>query len=83
MKAHKKRIDRLEQSIGGGDDDDTILIIRLGWPEDDKKPPIVCRRTPAGKLVKVGIDTVPSHLRRPAAKIDTVWNIDDLDILEG
>ena len=82
MKQHKNRLDRLEQGIPT-DDDDTIIIIRLTWggAEDPEKPPIVCRRTPSGKLVKIGVDTIPPHLRRPT--ISTTW--DDsvyLDLLE-
>ena len=83
MKQHKRRIDKLSQQLPT-DDDDTIVIIRLVWggAEDPEKPPIVCRQGPDGKLIKVGIDTIPPHLRRPTI-VNTTWDDSEYrDLLE-
>ena len=69
MVAVKNRIKRLEQMSRGRGGDDEIIVIRLtyGGQEDQAIPPIVCRRGPAGHLVRrIGIDTIPENLRRDA-----------------
>lgn len=78
---HKSRLDRLSKRLPA-DEDDTIVIIRLTWggEDDPEKPPIVCRRTPGGKLIKIGHDTIPRHLQGEPVKINTVW---DDPIIEG
>ena len=69
MRAHKNRIDRLEQRLPA-DDDGEIVIIRLTWPEQDPIPPVTLRRGRGGHLIrKIGIDTIPGHLRGPAVTV--------------
>jgi len=69
MKAYKKRIETIEKRVPV-DDDDTIVIIRLTWGDEDdhlENMPVSLRRGRGGHLIrKIGIDTVPGHLRSRA-----------------
>ena len=79
MTNHKNRLDRLANQIPTGDDDE-IVIIRLVWG-GDPDPPMVFRVGKGGRLIrKIGIDTIPQHLRGPAVNITTHW--DDIEIIE-
>mgnify|MGYP000458471475 CR=1 FL=1 len=80
MKAsYQNRIDKLDRQLPSVEDDDEIIIIRLSW--DDPIPPIVCRRGKDGKLIrKVGLDTIPAHLRGEPVNITTTW--DEIEIIE-
>jgi len=65
----KTRIEKLEKRVPV-DDDDTIVIIRLadGDVQSLENMPVSLRRGRGGHLIrKIGIDTVPAHLRSRAA----------------
>ena len=64
MKQHQKRIDRIAQRLPAASDDE-IVIIRLVYGGELQGQPVTLRRGRGGQLIRrIGIDTIPQHLRR-------------------
>ena len=81
MKSHKNRLNKLDAQLPPDEDENVITIIRLAWPEDEVQPPVTYRRGVGGRIIKkVGIDSVPAHLR--GEPISVCWNEDELDVEE-
>jgi len=76
MRAHKNRIERLEQRLPGGDDDILVIRILYDGQEDSERPPLVYRTGPDGKIIsRLGVDSIPEHLKKERIKLS--W--DDIE----
>jgi hypothetical protein len=70
MRSHKTRLDRLANQLPAEYDDILIIRILYGGKEDPDKPPLVYKTDKNGSIIRrIGIDTIPKHLREKRIEI--------------
>ena len=73
---YKARLDKLSEQLPA--DERIITIVRLALNEEEAQAPVTYRRGTGGRLIKrVGIDTVPTHLRAP--RVNVRWTDYEID----